>query len=103
MADFARQYNYGSRLRHRVRIYVDGKTSDPTILQVYLRDPQGIQTGPFTPTKMAVGQYEYQKTYTSINGPAAIEGTWTISWRGQGLAEGAIDRQYVIRDTPLTS
>jgi hypothetical protein len=92
-----KSYSYGVRLRHQVDIFVKGRSTDPSVLFVYLLDPFGQQTGPFIPTRRGVGKYEYQKSYTDPGGPSAIAGLWAISWRGQGFAEGAVVRQHYIK------
>lgn len=74
---------------------VNDQAADPTGILVYFIDPQGNQTGPFTPTKDAQGLYEVQRTYTNAI-PSSIQGQWQTFWRGTGAAEGAAIRKFNI-------
>lgn len=96
-----KQHPYGSQLKHQIRIEVDDAPADPTGLAVYFIDPQANQTGPFTPTKISQGFYEYRRTYTSTPASSA-QGLWTTFWRGTGAAEGAAIRQFMIQTIALT-
>ena len=90
-----KQYPYGSRLRHMLRVEVDNVTADPTILVLYFLNPSGAEEGPFTPTKVGQGRYVYYRTYTNAT-PSAVQGLWTAFWRGAGNAEGSGVRQFQI-------
>jgi len=94
-------YAYGVRLRHRLLVEIDDNPSDPTTVNVYLVDPFGVQTGPFTPTKDGQGLYEFQKTYTATV-PSLVQGDWSVFWRGTGAAEGSNERKFHINTSRIT-
>lgn len=95
-----KQYNYGARLRHTLKIAISDEAEDPNSITVYLADPLGNVTS-VNPTKRGVGWYEYQKTYSSAT-PTAVFGVWEITWRGIGNAEGARSRQFQIMSARAT-
>ena len=98
----SKSYPYGSSLRHNCHIEMDNNPSDPVVVAVYFVDPLGIQTGPFTPTKISQGNYEYIKTYTAT-APTSMQGLWEVLWRGMGVADGAGDRKFNIMTSRITT
>lgn len=97
-----KQYPYGSKLKHTLRVEVVDDPADPTVIAVYFVDPSGNQTGPFTPTRASQGMYFINRTYTSTS-PTAVQGLWTTFWRGTGAAEGAQTRQFQIATLNIAS
>src|SRR5216683_6124706 len=90
-----KNYDYGSRVRHTLRVETNDLPDDPTTVTVYLADPLNNVTGPYGVTKNAAGQYEYQRTYTAAV-PSTAFGSWEITWRGTGNAEGGKKRPFII-------
>lgn len=91
------KYDYGARIRHTLRVETGDKPADPTTLNVYLVDPTGTQTGPFTPTRIARGMYEYIHKYNT-----GVAGDWWIAWDGVGGAESRAIRRIHINTSPFT-
>lgn len=91
-----KSYDFGSRLVHVLRVEVEDKPADPTNISIYFVDPNGTQSGPFTPVKMAQGLYTYEKTYNGATGD------WYSRWVGTGHAEGAKERAFHINRTRFT-
>jgi len=91
-------YPYGAGVTHMMSIEVADEPADPTSLSVYQVTPLGVQIGPFTPTKVAKGEYEYTKIYsaTAASLASTMWGNWDIMWKGTGNAEGTgIETIYI--------
>lgn len=86
------KYAKGTTITHELQIKQGGRFVAPSTINVFLQNPLGVQSGPFTPTTEGVGQYRYlQQTVL-----ADATGVWRIRWVGTGIAQGSAEREYYI-------
>jgi hypothetical protein len=83
----------GSRIAAESTFRISGVPTDPTIVVVYVRSPNGVLTTATYPTtdltQESVGTYRYEFT-------ANVAGSWAVRFEGTGAVEAAGEQFIVV-------